>query len=143
MEDGDWGELKFLFFNGQGLHDTTYRLYTDKCRAMLIKSIRLMRQYKDCFTSTNPVPLVNTEKVGVYANRWPGDNRTLWTIYNSRFTTVRDKVITVAHRSGDRYLDAWNGKELTPVIRNGKAVIRVRLDPQGLGCVVQSHATSN
>ena len=48
-------------------------------------------------------------------------------------------VLRVLHRAGSRYLDAWNGRVLTPEITSdGNAVISLPLDGGGAGCVVQS-----
>ena len=82
-----------------------------------------------------------TERSGVVANRFPGDGRTVWTLYNTRcYMTVRGTVLAVEHRESAAYRDLWNERVLTPEIRNGQAFLTLALDPQGLGCVVQETA---
>ena len=130
--------LKFPFFNGEGYEDSTWRLFPDVERDLLEKCLALKKRYLDCFTSKNPAPLVETGRANVYANKFPGDRRTVWTLYNGRYTTVRGKIIAVEHQQGATYYDAWNGKELEPEIIGEKAILSLKLGPQGLGCIVQS-----
>jgi Domain of unknown function (DUF6259) len=134
----NWSNLKFIFFNGEAHYDCSWFAYTSRAREMLNKCLSVKKRYVDCFTSVEPVPLVFTERAYVYANKFPGNGRIAWTIYNGRYTTVRGPVLAIAHQPGATYYDAWNDKELTPKIVDGKAMIRMKLDPQGLGCVVQT-----
>lgn len=131
-------ELRFLFFNGEGLNDLGWLLYDSRDLARVRNWLAIQREFADCFASLRPQPLVPTEAGEVYANEFPGEGRTAWTLFNARFATYRGPVLTVAHRPGDTYYDAWNHKPLKPEIRGGQATIWVDTDPQGLGCVVRS-----
>jgi len=143
IEEDTWGHLKFPFFNGEGTFDTTWRLYSDKTRDLLAKSLELKRQYADCFNSLTPEPLVPTERGAVYANRFAGKNRTLWTLYNERMTTVRGDVLAIPHVEGATYYDVWNGVALQPRIENGNAIIEMKMDPQAIGAVSQTIASQS
>ncbi len=131
-------ELRFLFFNGEGIDDVGWLLYDSRDLVRVRNWLGIQREFADCFASLRPEPLVSTEAGEVYANRFPGDGRTAWTLFNARFATYRGPVLSVDHRPGDAYYDAWNHKPLRPEIRNGRATISVGLDPQGLGCVVRT-----
>ena len=72
------------------------------------------------------------------ANKWPGKGRTVWTLYNQRYRTVRGSILAVDHVEGASYKDVWNDRPLKPVIKNGKAYLSLEMDPQGVGCVVQN-----
>ena len=134
----NWRYLKFLLFNGQGLFDTAWRLYDDSCRNHLARVIRLQRTFADCFDSTAPETLVPTSRRRVFANRFPGNRRTVWTLFNGRYRTVRGDLLHVPHIPGSTYRDAWNDRPLSPRIEGDKAVIELELPPQGIGCIVQS-----
>jgi len=86
----------------------------------------------------NPQPEVRTERRGVHANCFPGRARRLWTLWNARYQTVRGPVLAVDHSPGARYFDAWNDRELEPEMRGRQAVLSIELEPQGLGCIVQT-----
>ena len=131
-------DLRFLFFNGEGLYDVGWLLYDSRDLARVRNWLAIQTEYADCFASMQPVPLVPTEAGQVYANAFPTEGRTAWTIFNARFATYRGPVLTVDHRDGDTYFDAWNHTQLTPKIVGGKAVISLSLEPQGLGCVVRT-----
>jgi len=80
---------------------------------------------------------VETAASGLTANLFPGSSRNLWTVFNGRPTTYSGVVLTVPHKPGAEYRDAWNGLPLTPAIEEGMAHLSLTLDPQQPGCVVQ------
>jgi hypothetical protein len=131
-------ESKFPFFNGEGLYDCSWFLYASPHLDRMKKSLTLQRKYTDCFATATPLMEVMTEKIGVHANKFPGDGRTAWTLFNARYMTVRGRILAVDHVEGATYYDAWNGQPLKSEIVEGKAMLSLSLDPQGLGCVVQT-----
>ncbi len=134
---GERSWYKGIFFNGLSFYDTTWRLYPSRTLEMLQKAHRLRHEFADCFTTQEPEPMVPTELKWVYANRFPGEGRTLWTLYNARFQTAQGAVLKIPHREGTTYRDVWNGAVLQPTIQGGVATLSLTLPPQGLGCVVQ------
>ncbi len=140
MEGDTWGHMKATFFNGDAIFDATWRLYYPRNRQFLKKALLIKREYIDCFTTRHGEPMVQTERTGVFANRFPGTNRVLWTLYNERPSTVHGPVIVVEHREGATYFDVWNQKEVEFEVKDGKALINLKLDPQGVGCIVQTFA---
>ena len=81
--------------------------------------------------------LVPTERGSVYANRFSGKARTLWTLYNARPYTVRGEVLAVPHHEGATYRDEWNDKDLKPEIHDDQAILSLELGPQSIGCISQ------
>jgi len=133
-----WNRLKFTFFNGQQVYTSIWFDYETRAEEFFIKANDIKKKYADCFTFDSPEMLVPTEMDGIIANRFPGKNRALWTLYNKRLTTVRDEVISIPHIQGARYFDVWNDRELTPRIADGNAYISLELHPQSIGCIIQS-----
>jgi len=133
-----WRTLKFILFNGLALYDTTWRLFPENCRKKLSHSLKIMTEYPDCFNSETPEMFVSTLRAKVHANRFPGIKRTVWTLFNSRYTTVKGKILETPHKNGMRYFDLWNGVKIEPEIRDGKAVISLVLEPQQIGCILQT-----
>jgi len=129
-----------LFFNGEAHYDATWRLYDDRTLGWLKKCLDLKKRYTDCFTSDKPRPFVPTLRAGVVANEFPGASRTVWTVFNGQFHTLRGAVLRVKHLDGATYHDAWNDQPLTPKIEKSEAELALKLDPQGLGCVVQTRS---
>jgi hypothetical protein len=139
-DDNKGTRIKPVFFNGEGILDPTWRLYPGVHGEFLRKSLHLREKYSDCFNSVAPEPLIHTLKQGVYANAFPGDGRTAYTLYNGRFTPVVGEMIELPFEAGDSYFDAWNGFMLNPSIKDGKATISLKLQPQSVGCVVRMKA---
>lgn len=139
MADGNWNRVKRPFFNGDGwwLQGDPYTSYDEFAREYLRRCFALCHEYVDCFTTNDPEPLVETLQPGVFANRFPGEGRTLWTLYNATYQSVEGAVIAVEHRPGARYYDAWRQREIEPEIRDGRAVLSTLVDPHDLGCIVR------
>ena len=105
----------------------------------MVRAYELKKRFKDCFASDAPEMLVPTERASVYANRFPGKGRTLWTLYNARPTTVRGTILTVPHHDGATYRDEWNDtRPPSPNIRDGQAILSLELGPQSIGCITQT-----
>jgi hypothetical protein len=134
----DWtSDQKFPFFNGEPLYDISWFLYAGPHLTDMRRALRLQTEYADCFSSSQPVPEVPTEVGGVYANAFPGRGRTIWTLYNANYATVRGTVLAVPHRPGAVYRDLWHDRVLQPEIKAGRALLKLALHPQEVGCVAQ------
>jgi hypothetical protein len=133
-----WNVMKQMLFNGKGLFGGSWRQWDSDVSKLLGEQIRLLRQYNDCFTSDRPEHLVTTLRGDVYANKFPGKNRTLWTVMNGSGITIRGNVIAVAHQKNAVYKNAANGKSLKFVVRGNTAFINMKLDPQSVSCVLQT-----
>jgi hypothetical protein len=132
-------ELGLVFFNGEGLwlEGPADKWYSPAALELIRKTHRILREYRDCFTSPNPVPLVPTGNPKLFANQFPGKKRTIWTLYNSSHSTIRGELLAVRHVEGARYRDVWNGVGLTPDVKNGVAGLAIALGPKEVGCIVQ------
>jgi hypothetical protein len=130
--------LKFTFFSGDAIYDNGWLSMTSRAREeLMIKSVAIKKKYSDCFYSADITPLVPTECAKVYANKFVGKDKTVWTLYNSKYTTVRGPVLAIEHQEGATYYDVWNDRVLSPQIVDGRAIITQKLGPQALGCIVQ------
>ena len=132
------GDCKFPFYNGEGLDDCSWCAYAGANLDRVKEGLAIQTKYADCFASATPIPDVPTRQRGVRANCFPGDGRTSWTLFNSRYTTVCGPVLEIEHLHGARYEDVWNGRPLEPEIIGDRAIISLKLYPQQLGCVVQT-----
>ena len=129
---------KQIFFSGDGFYIGTDipAIFSVELAPFVKHAHQILRQHRDAFTSLAPEPLVPTLNTEVYANRFPGKNKTVWTFYNSAFTTVRGEMLEVAHVPGTRYHDAWNGRPIQPRIVGDKAIISLEIGPHDVGCLV-------
>ena len=136
---GTWATgVKWTFFNGDGiwLEGVAGDWFASQTRAAIRKCHALLREHRDAFTSDTPEPLVPTEQSGVYANLFPTPTKRVYTLYNSQPQTVRGNLLRVPRQPGARYLDAWNGKSLTPMPDGADDLLPLELGPMDVGCIV-------
>lgn len=131
--------VRQVFFNGDGfwLQGEPDFWWQPEALSVLRKCIAILREHADAFASDRCEPLVPTLVGGVFANKFEGKGKTVWTLYNANWRSVSDEILAVPHVSGARYIDAWNGVELKPCIVGKTAYLRLTLEPHGVGCVVQ------
>jgi hypothetical protein len=130
--------LKIPFFNGDAELGVTWYLKPERIRQVTNRGLTIQKRLSDCFTSDRPEPMAPTQRRGVYANRFPGQARTLWTLWNARYQTVRGTVLAVPHHEGATYRDEWNDRDLTPALRDRQAILSLELGPQSIGCISQT-----
>jgi iron(II)-dependent oxidoreductase len=73
---------------------------------------------------------------GVFASRWPLEDRTLWTIVNRTEYDIAGQQMIVPYREGMRYFDLYHGIELKPQIDAGEATLAFRVEGHGYGAVL-------
>ena len=131
--------VRQVFFNGDGfwLQGEPDFWWQPEALSVLRKCIAILREHADAFASDRCEPLVPTLVGGVFANKFEGKGKTVWTLYNANWRSVSDEILAVLHVSGARYIDVWNGVELKPRIVGKTAYLRLTLEPHGVGCVVQ------
>ena len=135
IRNGSWHPLKFTFFNGEAIYDSFWDVEETRAHEFILKAYDIKKEYADCFTSGRPEMLVETEMEEVCANKFPGNGRVLWTLYNRAYSTVRGELISVIHNKGAEYYDVWNGRAIVPRMENGRAHIMLEIGPQSIGCI--------
>ncbi len=128
-------QVDSIFFNGEVFHEVTWFLHESNVRKRVNRALAIKDQYKDCFLTANPKPRVQTLMGSIYANRFPGTTRTVWTLLNAAPVTRSGTMLAVPHIEGAVYRDLWNDRVLTPEIKNGMAFLSLTLPPQGIGAV--------
>jgi len=134
-------DLQAAFFNGVGFESWEniwgiWNQMTPRDAEALRRIAHIYRSFPDLPVSADWMPHVPTLRYGVFASMFPGGGRTLWTVVNRNEFDVAEDVISVAHASGRRYYDLWNGVEVTPRIEGDGAVIRLNLEPRGYGALL-------
>jgi len=136
--NGNWFLLKYPFFNGDGYYLTTACLLSDEhARAFYRNVFRIQHAHSDAFTSSDVEPLVRTEVPNLFANRFSTARKTVWTLFNANYRTVRGRLLVVPHKGGAKYLDAWSDKPIRAVVKDGTAELWFEIGPRSVGCVVR------
>ena len=135
MRHLSWHPQKFIFFNGDAVYDSMWDCEESVGQKFNIDSFKLKKKYADCFASDTPEGFVDTLSPAICANCFPGEGRTIYTIYNRAYSTYRGKILKVKHIEGATYYDAWNEKPLKVEIKDGYAELSLTVDAQEMGCV--------
>lgn len=135
----DCQSVKQIFFNGEGiwLEGTSDEWFAPETRRFIAKMHSILISHEDAFLSMNPMPLVPTLHQDIYANQFPSDTKTVWTLYNAGYSTVRGEFMAIEHVSDSRYFDIWNESDLEFRLDSGLAYITLELGPQDVGCIMQ------
>jgi formylglycine-generating enzyme required for sulfatase activity len=140
-----WGrdrnhDLQYIFFNGIGYNawENVWGIWnqlTDRDAESLRRISAVERQFAPLLVSLQWRPYEQTLQRGVFASRFPGGDRCLWTVVNRNEYAVDGEQLALPQVAGRRWFDAWNGVELQPRIDGERAVLSFALEPRGFGAV--------
>jgi formylglycine-generating enzyme required for sulfatase activity len=133
-------DLQYALFNGIGYvsWENVWGIWngiTPYDAEALRRVATIERHFAQLLVSPQWEPHTPTVQYGVFASKFPGDGRTLWTFINRNKYDLVGSQIRLVHKSGMKYFDAYQGVELTPMIRNGVATLEFSIEPQGYGAI--------
>jgi formylglycine-generating enzyme required for sulfatase activity len=133
-------DLQFAFFNGGGWEswENVWGIWngiTPRDGEATRRVAAIERGIAPFLTSADWEPFFPTQHVGVFASRWPKDDQTVWTLVNRNEYDVDGDQLTVPAEPGLRWFDLYHGRELTPVIKDGKATLSFPIEAKGYGAV--------
>jgi formylglycine-generating enzyme required for sulfatase activity len=134
-------DFHYMFFNGIGYVAWenvwgVWNQFTVRDGEALRRLSTLLRKFSDLFTSLEWEPYALTLQQGVFASKFPGSDRTLWSIVNRNEYDMTGEQLVVPHRDGRIYFDLWNGERINPRIADGQAYISLALETRGYGAVL-------
>jgi len=133
--------LQYAFFNGVGYESWEniwgiWNQITPRDAEALRRISKIERAFADLLISPGWEPHTPTLRFGVFASKWPGDGRTLWTIVNRNEYSVAGREIEVPYKDGMHFYDIWHGVELKPEINRDTALLSFDMEAQGFGAVL-------
>ncbi len=133
--------LQHAFFNGQGVAILEnlwgfWNGFSPRDAEAVRRFTRIERAYADLLASPDWEPHWPVVQPGVFASRFPMENKTLWTFVNRNPLDIDGEQLSVAVGPATRFYDLWHGTELTPVVRDGKAVVSFPIESLGYGAVL-------
>ena len=134
-------DLQHAFFNGVGYvaWENVFGFvnqFTPRDAETLRRVAMVQRFFAPLIASPDWRPYERTLQAGIFASRFPGEGRTLWTLINRSEYAVGGEQIAVPHAEGTRYVDAWNGVALDPRIDGDRAVLSLDIAGRGFGAVL-------
>ena len=134
-------DLQFAFFNGVGFEswENIWGIWngiTPRDAEALRRTATVERAFKDLLISPAWEPHTPTLSYGLFASKWPGLGRTLWTMVNRNSYGLEGRQLSVQHRDGTRYFDLWNGRELTPDREGDEDVLSFPVEANGFAAIL-------
>lgn len=141
-------DLQHAFFNGIGYvaWENVFGFvnqFTERDAETLRRVATLQRQFAAELTGPDWRPYERTQQIGIFASRWPGAGRTLWTLINRREYAINGEQLAVPHSDGATYYDVWNGERIEPRIEGGRAFLSADIAGNGFGAFLADTSGSD
>lgn len=125
-------EYATAFFNGYGTELNIFRPgkpeWADEQYRYLGRTSRILREHTTNFTGKDYTPLIPTLYDSVYVNKWPGNNKVIYTIYSIIPEGFNSYLFEVDTSAATHFVDIWHHKNLQPKVINGKTYIGAETD---------------
>ena len=133
--------LQAAFFNGDGFEswENVWGIWngmTPRDAEALRRVATVERGVADFLISPDWEPHAATLLAGVYASKFPLDNRAVWLLVNRTQYNMSGAQLTIPHVAGERYYDIWNGRSLTAQIAGNSATLSFPIEANGFGAVL-------
>ena len=142
-------DLQFAFFNGAGWEswENVWGIWngiTPRDAEATRRVATIERAVAPFLISTEWEPLIPMLRYGIFASRWPLNDRTVWTIVNRNEYGVEGREIELQPEEGMRYFDLYHGTELKPDRDpDGKAVLSFDVEAHGYGALLATKTAPN
>ena len=145
-----WGrdhtdDLQYAFFNGVGFETWEniwgiWNQLTPRDAETVRRVAKIERGFADLLVSKDWVPHQPVVQYGIFASKFPGNGRVLWTLVNRNEFDVTGPEIRVPHAAGRRYYDIWHGVEIPPDVQGDSAVLSFAIEAHGFGAILAADA---
>ena len=132
-----WHPLKATFFNGEAIYDSFWDAEERRGREFIAKAYRIKKQYADCFSSDNPQTMIDSMNDAVCINRFPSENRCIYTLYNRSYHTYSGEILVVPYKENVTYYDVWNDCPAETYVKDGYTYIKAEVTAQGIGAIAE------
>jgi gamma-glutamyl hercynylcysteine S-oxide synthase len=134
-------DLQYAFFNGEGWEswENVWGIWngvTPRDGEATRRIATIERALAPFLISQGWEPFYPMARGGVFASRWPLENRTLWTIVNRTEYDVAGQQMTVPYQDGARYFDLYHGLEIKPEIDGSQATLFFSIEGHGYGAIL-------
>jgi formylglycine-generating enzyme required for sulfatase activity len=136
-------DIQAAFFNGTGFESWEnvwgyWNQLTPRDAETVRRTATIERAYSDLLVSADWEPHTPTQYFGVFASKWPGAGRTLWTVVNRNGYSVSGGQLRVPFTPGAHFYDLWHGEELSPVSDGRIATLSFPMEARGFGAILQA-----
>ncbi|MCF8241391.1 MAG: formylglycine-generating enzyme family protein [Melioribacteraceae bacterium] len=121
-------EIGVSFFNGYGVEINIMRAgrphWLEAEYKYLGRTTKILRENTDNFLSRDWEPLIESKKDSIWVNKWPSDDKVIYTIYGLIPEGFDSPLFEVEPEDDFHYVSLWNHEELVPEEVNGKFYVK-------------------
>lgn len=124
-------EYATSFFNGYGTELNIFPAgkpaWVEEGYRFLGSTSRILRENTPHFIAPDYTPLIPTLRDSIYVNRWPGNDKLVYTIFSLHPAGYRGPLFPVESRAGTHWVDLWNHALIVPDTVDGQLYASVDL----------------
>lgn len=141
FEKDHTSELHTAWMNGSGMMVWenvfgTWVGWSSRDKSILRSMLPIQRRYVDLFSGEGWTPCLETRISGTYCHLWEGQGLQLYTLVNRNKEPVEGILLEADHATGRQYYDLTSGKEVRPIVRQGRATLRGSIQARGIGAIL-------
>lgn len=134
-------DLQYAFFNGIGYNawENIWGIWNqvpDRYAEIIRRIAAIYRAFPDIWSSADWEPHIPVLQKGVFASRFPGLDKTVYTIVNRDSADIKGAQLQLPCQEGITYFDLWNGTELVPQKNDDGVCLSFPVEGRSLGAVL-------
>lgn len=122
-------EAAIALFNGYGIEINMIGAgnppWIEEEYRYLGRALRVLRENTHNFVSEDWTPLLPTKKDSIWVNRWPGKDKTIYTVFSLIPEGYDGHLFEAQLSEGKHFVSLWHHRELKPDTVGGKGLIPV------------------
>ncbi|MFC2117794.1 formylglycine-generating enzyme family protein, partial [Bacteroidota bacterium] len=125
-------ESAVSFFNGIGTEINTFRpgrqSWMEEEYRYLGNTLMILRENTENFNALDWKPLIPTLADSIWVNKWPGENKTIYTVFSLIPEGYDAPLFETKEAEGKHFVSIWNHEEIKPVEINGKKYLPAQVE---------------
>jgi formylglycine-generating enzyme required for sulfatase activity len=122
-------EYALAFFNGYGTEINMFKPgqpdWIEDDYRFLGRTTQILRENHLNFISKTWTPLIESKQDGIYINKWPGEDKTVYTIFSLLSEGFQGHLFKIESGNGFHYVDLWNHEEAQVIETNEGQYVNV------------------
>jgi len=122
-------EYSLSLFNGYGTEMNIFGpgkpSWADEQYKYWGQTLRILRENTHNFVASEYTPLIPVSEENIWVNKWPGAEKTIYTIFSIIPEGFEGYLFEVVPKEGYHFVDLWNNEELEPKNVNGQWKLKV------------------
>ncbi|MES1160921.1 MAG: SUMF1/EgtB/PvdO family nonheme iron enzyme, partial [Bacteroidota bacterium] len=138
-------DLQYAFFNGVGYNtwENIWGIWNQvsaRDGAAIRRIVTIYRRFPDVWNSPGWEPHIRTVQKGVFASRFPGNDKMLYVLVNRDRADHNGRQLRLPYEKGMRYFDLWNGHLLRPRVAGDSVDLSFPMEGRGYGALLATRS---